>query len=116
EYVRGYSVARLRELAVQERLSSASRDRHHFHESLALLFEKVFTGHPAADTITSREALRDAPDEAAEAVKAVELPKDDGHERVRIEALKSRLFDPKSIKLVDQEITHPDTARRLDLR
>ncbi|MEU1789388.1 DNA methyltransferase [Streptomyces sparsogenes] len=120
EYVRGYSVARLRELAVQERLSSASRDRHHFHESLALLFEKVFTGHPQADTITSREAPRD------EAVKAVEPPEDDGHERVRIEALKSRLFDPQSIKLVDQVITHPDDitpdgtvsgpARRLDLR
>lgn len=111
EYVQGYSVARLRELAVQEKLSSASRDRHHFHDSLSLLFEKVFTGHPVADTITSREALRDVPDEADG------LSGDDGYEGVRIEALKSRLFDPTSIKLVDQVITHPDdTARRLDLR
>ncbi|MGW0333111.1 Eco57I restriction-modification methylase domain-containing protein [Streptomyces sp. NPDC003011] len=120
EYVQGYSVARLRELAVQEKLSSASRDRHHFHDSLALLFDKVFTGHPVADTITSREALRDLPDESAE------LSEDDGYEGVRIEALKSRLFDPASIKLVDQEITHPDdiapdgtiadSARCLDLR
>ncbi|MER6533415.1 DNA methyltransferase [Streptomyces sp900105755] len=120
EYVQGYSVARLRELAVQEKLSSTSRDRHHFHDSLALLFDKVFTGYPVADTITSREELREAADAAPE------LTEDDGYEGVRIEALKSRLFDPKSIQLVDQVITHPDdiapdgtipdTARRLDLR
>jgi hypothetical protein len=126
EYVRGYSVARLRELAVQEKLSSASRDRHHFHDSLALLFEKVFTGHPAADTITSREAVRSAEAETPEDTETPDLPEDDGYEGVRIEALKSRLFDPASIKLVDQEITHPDdiapdgtvpdTARCLDLR
>ncbi|WP_037856841.1 DNA methyltransferase [Streptomyces sp. NRRL S-31] len=120
EYVQGYSVARLRELAVQEKLSSASRDRHHFHDSLELLFRKVFEGHPVADTITSRDALHDLPAESAE------LSEDDGYEGVRIEALKSRLFDPKSIKLVDQVITHPDDIapdgtvtdqpRRLDLR
>ncbi|RZU25189.1 Eco57I restriction-modification methylase domain-containing protein [Streptomyces sp. BK239] len=113
EYVEGYSVARLRELVVQEKLSSASRDRHHFHDSLALLFDKVFTGHPVADTITSREAPRQDVTER----EAAELAEDDGYEGVRIEALKSRLFDPKSIKLVDQVITHPDDpARCLDLR
>ncbi|MEU1477980.1 DNA methyltransferase [Streptomyces sp. NPDC005760] len=113
EYVEGYSVARLRELVIQEKLSSASRDRHHFHDSLALLFEKVFTGHPVADTITSREAPRQDVTER----EVAELAEDDGYEGVRIEALKSRLFDPKSIKLVDQVITHPDDpARRLDLR
>ncbi|MFD9433048.1 Eco57I restriction-modification methylase domain-containing protein [Streptomyces sp. NPDC060002] len=126
EYASGYSVARLRELVVQEKLSSASRDRHHFHDSLALLFEKVFTGHPVADTVTSRKALPAATDS-----ETPELSEEDGYESVRIEALRSRLFDPKSIKLVDQEITHPDdlapddlapdgtapeTARRLDLR
>ncbi|MYT16625.1 hypothetical protein YWIDRAFT_06177 [Streptomyces sp. SceaMP-e96] len=125
EYVKGYSVARLRELAVQEKLSSTSRDRHHFHDSLDLLFKKVFTGHPVADTITSRDAVqrtdREAPD-----TETPHLSEDDGYEGVRIEALKSRLFDPASIKLVDQTITHPDdiapdgtvsaTARRLDLR
>ncbi|MBK3580363.1 hypothetical protein JHN63_42575, partial [Streptomyces sp. MBT65] len=121
EYVEGYSVARLRELVVQEKLSSASRDRHHFHDSLALLFEKVFTGHPVADTITSREALRSAgteqETETAELSELAVLAEDDGYEGIRIEALKSRLFDPKSIKLVDQVITHPDDpTRRLDLR
>ncbi|MFF0535090.1 Eco57I restriction-modification methylase domain-containing protein [Streptomyces coelicoflavus] len=127
EYVQGYSVARLRELAVQEKLSSTSRDRHHFHDSLALLFDKVFTGHPAADTVTSREAAAPgaaAPDDAGSASGG--LSEDDGYEGVRIEALKSRLFDPTSIKLVDQVITHPDDlapdgterdgARHLDLR
>ncbi|MFF9758824.1 MULTISPECIES: Eco57I restriction-modification methylase domain-containing protein [Streptomyces] len=128
EYVQGYSVARLRELAVQEKLSSTSRDRHHFHDSLALLFEKVFTGHPTADTITSREAAAAVTGAGGEApdVDAVELSEDDGYEGVRIEALKSRLFDPESIALVDQVIVHPDDkapdgtvregARRLDLR
>ncbi|RSN48681.1 restriction endonuclease [Streptomyces sp. WAC 04229] len=126
EYVHGYSVARLRELAVQEKLSSTSRDRYHFHDSLALLFEKVFTGHPVADTVTSREEAQERAGEAAPDAETPDLPDDDGYEGVRIEALKSRLFDPTSIRLVDQEITHPDDtapdgtvregARRLDLR
>ncbi|MCU8590521.1 MULTISPECIES: Eco57I restriction-modification methylase domain-containing protein [Streptomyces] len=126
EYVQGYSVARLRELVVQEKLSSTSRDRHHFHDSLALLFEKVFTGHPVADTVTSREAAVPNPASPGDAAPASGLSDDDGYEGVRIEALKSRLFDPTSIKLVDQVITHPDDldpdgtardgARRLDLR
>ncbi|MEW2048891.1 DNA methyltransferase [Streptomyces sp. NPDC005476] len=120
EYTSGYSVGRLRELVVQEKLSSASRDRHHFHDSLALLFEKVFTGHPVAETVTSREPVADPDGETPE------LAEDDGYAGVRIEALRSRLFDPKSIRLVDQKIVHPadiapdgtipDTARRLDLR
>ncbi|MET8134939.1 DNA methyltransferase [Streptomyces sp. NPDC005251] len=120
EYTSGYSVGRLRELVIQEKLSSASRDRHHFHDSLALLFEKVFTGHPVAETVVSREGL------ASLGSETPELAEDDGYAGVRIEALRSRLFDPESIKLVDQKIVHPDdiapdgtvpdTARRLDLR
>ncbi|MFF2363298.1 Eco57I restriction-modification methylase domain-containing protein [Streptomyces sp. NPDC058122] len=111
EYTSGYSVGRLRELVVQEKLSSASRDRHHFHDSLALLFEKVFTGHPVAETVVSREGLGSFDSETPE------LAEDDGYAGVRIEALRSRLFDPTSIKLVDQKIVHPaDPARRLDLR
>ncbi|WP_405790966.1 class I SAM-dependent DNA methyltransferase [Streptomyces sp. NBC_00029] len=102
EYATGYSVARLRELVVQEKLSSTSRDRYHFHESLALLFEKVFTGHPVANTVTSRDALRE---------EAPELVEDDGYEGIRIEALRSRLFDPASIGLVGQKIDYPDPVR-----
>ncbi|WP_093798528.1 Eco57I restriction-modification methylase domain-containing protein [Streptomyces sp. Wb2n-11] len=102
-YASGYSVARLRELVVQEKLSSASRDRFHFHESLSLLFEKVFSGHPVANTVTDRSApVEEAP----------ELAEDDGHESVRIEALRSRLFDPTSIKLVGQRIDYPEPTRR----
>ncbi|MFE9480995.1 Eco57I restriction-modification methylase domain-containing protein [Streptomyces spororaveus] len=102
EYATGYSVARLRELVVQEKLSSTSRDRFHFHDSLALLFEKVFTGHPVANTVTSRDALRE---------EAPELVEDDGYEGIRIEALRSRLFDPASIGLVGQKIDYPDPVR-----
>ncbi|MEV6696559.1 DNA methyltransferase [Streptomyces sp. NPDC051453] len=101
-YATGYSVARLREFVVQEKLGSASRDRFHFHESLALLFKKVFTGHPVTNTVTDRSApVEEAP----------ELAEDDGHESVRIEALRSRLFDPESIKLVGQSIPYPHPAR-----
>ncbi|THA63224.1 class I SAM-dependent DNA methyltransferase [Streptomyces sp. A0958] len=102
-YASGYSVARLRELVVQEKLGSASRDGFHFHESLSLLFEKVFNGHPVANTVTDRSApVEEAP----------ELAEDDGHESVRIEALRSRLFDPTSIKLVGQRIDYPEPTRR----
>lgn len=120
EYASGYSVARLRELVVQEKLSSASRDRYHFHDSLDLLFKKVFTGHPVADTLTTRDTA-EVHERGAEA-----LAEDDGYEGVRIEALRSRLFDPASIRLVDEVIVHPDDldpegrpqegARTLDLR
>ncbi|GAA2931730.1 Eco57I restriction-modification methylase domain-containing protein [Kitasatospora cinereorecta] len=102
-YASGYSVARLRELVVQEKLGSASRDGFHFHESLSLLFDKVFSGHPVANTVTDRSApVEEAP----------ELAEDDGHESVRIEALRSRLFDPASIKLVGQRIDYPEPTRR----
>ncbi|MCX5375848.1 DNA methyltransferase [Streptomyces sp. NBC_00091] len=116
EYATGYSVARLRELVVQEKLGSGSRHGHHFHESLALLFEKVFTGHPVADTVTSRDTVRE---------EAPALAEDDGYEGVRIEALRSRLFDPESIHLVGKKIAYPygerpdgspAPARPLDLR
>ncbi|MEU8593773.1 Eco57I restriction-modification methylase domain-containing protein [Streptomyces anulatus] len=113
EYAAGYSVARLRELVVQEKLSSASRDRHHFHESLALLFEKVYEGHPTADTLTSRKA----PAPAGAPVETDDPPAlsaDDGYADVRIEALRSRLFDPAKIKLVGRVIDPPPSATAPD--
>ncbi|MFD5929454.1 Eco57I restriction-modification methylase domain-containing protein [Streptomyces sp. NPDC060333] len=102
EYATGYSVARLRDLVVQEKLSSGTRGGFHFHDSLALLFDKVFTGHPTANTVTSRDAVRE------------ELPvleEDDGHEGIRIEALRSRLFDPQSIRLVGERVDYPFSER-----
>lgn len=119
EYRQGYSVARLRELVVPKELTGHhARTGYHFHESLDLLFEKVYTGHPVADTLSTREAATTTPE-----VEAVELATDDGHINVRIEALRSRLFDPKSIRLVGRKVpwpahsSEPGTARRpLDLR
>ncbi|MGW6864633.1 Eco57I restriction-modification methylase domain-containing protein [Streptomyces sp. NPDC054901] len=113
EYATGYSVARLRELAVREKLPTSSRDGFHFHESLALLFEKVFTGHPVADTVRSRDELvavrqRHAAASAASATGDEEtLTEDDGFEGIRIEALRSKLFDPESVRLVGRCIAYP---------
>ncbi|MFC8228407.1 Eco57I restriction-modification methylase domain-containing protein [Streptomyces sp. NPDC057287] len=105
-YATGYSIARLRELVVQEKLGSRAKLGYHFHESLALLFDKVFHGHPTADTLTTRDAA-----ERARAQQEPELLPDDGNDGLRIEALRSRLFDPASIKLVGQCVTHPDARR-----
>ncbi|WP_406127237.1 class I SAM-dependent DNA methyltransferase [Streptomyces canus] len=136
EYVTGYSVARLRELVAQEKLGSASRRGHHFHDSLALLFDKVFTGHPVADTVKDRTTLSAASAAVTESTEPVagstpdpdsqpRLAEDDGHAAVRIEALRSRLFDPESIRLVGQKIAYPTAtlpdsspapAKSLDLR
>ncbi|GAA2963140.1 Eco57I restriction-modification methylase domain-containing protein [Streptomyces enissocaesilis] len=112
EYATGYSVARLRELVVREKLPTSSHRGYHFHESLALLFEKVFSGHPVADTVRSREELATAtsPELVASAERA-KLAQDDGGEGVRIEALRSKLFDPESIKLVGQCLTYPYPSR-----
>ncbi|MGE7434793.1 Eco57I restriction-modification methylase domain-containing protein [Kitasatospora sp. NPDC001175] len=114
EYVTGYSVSRLRELVIPEKLTdSRARRGHHFHDSLALLFDKVFTGHPVAETVSTRDAVG--------AGEATELSGDDGQEGVRIEALRSRLFDPVSIRLVGQKLSAPshgvgDGPKTLDLR
>ncbi|WP_329054186.1 class I SAM-dependent DNA methyltransferase [Streptomyces violaceus] len=141
EYAAGYSVARLRDLvAEREKLPSTAREGHHFHSSLALLFEKVYEGFPTADVITSREQLT-APGapvsdalpsagsagsgESGELVddETVALAEDDGYAGVRIEALRSRLFDPAKIKLIGRVIDPPrPTAldgthmEKLDLR
>ncbi|MFD7453078.1 Eco57I restriction-modification methylase domain-containing protein [Kitasatospora sp. NPDC059827] len=114
EYVTGYSVSRLRELVIPEKLTdSRARRGHHFHDSLALLFDKVFMGHPVAETVSTRDAL--------DRVEAAEISGDDGQEGVRIEALRSRLFDPMSIRLVGQKLSAPshgagDSPEMLDLR
>ncbi|MFJ6465407.1 Eco57I restriction-modification methylase domain-containing protein [Streptomyces sp. NPDC091387] len=107
EYATGYSVARLRELVVREKLPTSSRGGLHFHKSLALLFEKVFSGHPVADTVRSREELAAKRAEHVASAERAKLVADDGGEGVRIEALRSKLFDPESIKLVGQCIAYP---------
>ncbi|WP_405408542.1 Eco57I restriction-modification methylase domain-containing protein [Streptomyces decoyicus] len=104
-YESGYSVARLRELVVPEKLGSASRRGHHFHESLALLFDRVYHGHPLAGTVTDRASA------SVLAEEAPTLAEDDGRDNVRIEALRSRLFDPESIKLVGRCVPYPDRVR-----
>lgn len=104
-YAAGYSVARLRELVVPEKLGSASRRGHHFHESLALLFDRVYHGHPLAGTVTDRSSA------SVLAEEAPALADDDGHDDVRVEALRSRLFDPESIKLVGRCVPYPDRVR-----
>ncbi|WP_460106621.1 Eco57I restriction-modification methylase domain-containing protein [Streptomyces sp. YKOK-J1] len=104
-YAAGYSVARLRELVVPEKLGSASRRGHHFHESLALLFDRVYHGHPLAGTVTDRASA------SVLAEEAPALADDDGHDDVRVEALRSRLFDPESIKLVGRCVPYPDRVR-----
>ncbi|MER5687660.1 DNA methyltransferase [Streptomyces sp. NPDC002205] len=112
EYATGYSIARLRELVVPEKLGSTSRKGRHFHESLALLFDKVYTGHPKAETVTDRSAITREADRVEES-EAARHTEDDGYEGVRIEALRSTLFDPKSILLVGRKIPYPG-ATRLD--
>ncbi|MGW2317377.1 Eco57I restriction-modification methylase domain-containing protein [Streptomyces sp. NPDC001680] len=107
EYAAGYSVARLRELAVREKLPTSSRDRFHFHESLELLFEKVFTGHPVADTVRSREELATSRPGHGSAAESAMLAEDDGGKGIRIEALRSKLFDPGSIRLVGRRLVYP---------
>ncbi|MER5403126.1 DNA methyltransferase [Streptomyces sp. NPDC002769] len=121
EYAAGYSVARLRDLVEREKLPGTARTGHHFHKSLALLFEKVYEGYPTADVITSREQLTSPAAQMADALPSIEpaesgevgddetiaLPEDDGYAGVRIEALRSRLFDPAKIKLIGQVIDPP---------
>lgn len=57
-YVAGYSVTRLRELVIPDKLTGThARQGHHFHDSLALLFDKVYEGHPKAETVSDRDSV-----------------------------------------------------------
>ncbi|MBE1532604.1 Eco57I restriction-modification methylase domain-containing protein [Actinomadura algeriensis] len=93
DYVRGYSLARLGDLVVRDLVSEQSRASTHLYESLDLLFRMVNDGHNA----------RNGHDDES-----------DG-EGLRFEPLRSKLFEPDSIKLIGS-ISVDDDERPIDTR
>ena len=80
EYEAGYGLGRLREL-VQVELSQDGESRRHFYDSLAVLFDRVDSGHHArADTVTDES-----------------LP-----QGLTFNALRADLFAPAAVALIDE--------------
>ncbi|MFV2172550.1 class I SAM-dependent DNA methyltransferase [Actinomadura sp. LOL_016] len=93
DYVRGYSLARLGDLVVRDLVSEQSRTSFHLHESLNLLFRMVNDGH----------RVRNGHDDES------------GGEGLRFEPLRSKLFEPDSIKLIGS-VSLDDDERPIDTR
>jgi hypothetical protein len=91
DYTAGYSLDRLRELALTQLTTEKARNGTHIHESLQLLFRLVNEGYHD-DTMqgTQGEIVFDAPDVTG------------ADDRLVFRALHSELFDEKSTELLDR--------------
>ncbi|MFV2197730.1 Eco57I restriction-modification methylase domain-containing protein [Nocardiopsis sp. LOL_012] len=107
-YVRGYSMARLGDLVVNDLVGEEARRSTHLYQSLDLLFRMVNEGHNPRGRMLSGEEAR------AEGVSE--------GEGLRFEPLRADLFDPQRTRLIGRSLIHPDDdpdepdARRLDTR
>lgn len=98
DYVAGYSMQRLGELAARRLIGEEARTGFHLYESLDLLFRMVNNGHRARGN-ASTEGLSEG----------------DG---LRFESLKADLFEPSKTRLIGRipELRDDDDAPRLDTR
>ncbi|CAL9387875.1 hypothetical protein SUDANB121_01203 [Nocardiopsis dassonvillei] len=91
-YVRGYSMARLGDLVVNDLQGEEARLSTHLYESLDLLFRMVNEGHNQRGYVLSEE-------------EAAGLSEGEG---LRFEPLKADLFDPARTHLIGKSLVHPD--------
>ncbi|WP_021591481.1 hypothetical protein [Actinomadura welshii] len=95
DYLKGYSLARLGDLVVNDLSSEEARNSFHLYESLDLLFRMVNKGYRVR---TSRH--EDGPD----------------GEGLRFEPLRSDLFEPESVKLIGSILLDDEDDRVMDTR
>jgi hypothetical protein len=91
-YVRGYSMARLGDLVVNDLVGEEARNSTHLYQSLDLLFRMVNEGHNPRGHVLDQE-------------EAVGLSEGDG---LRFEPLRADLFDPERTRLIGRRLPHPD--------
>ncbi|PDP84550.1 restriction endonuclease [Glycomyces fuscus] len=91
-YVRGYSMARLGDLVVNDLVGEEARNSTHLYQSLDLLFRMVNEGHNPRGHVLDRE-------------EAEGLSEGDG---LRFEPLRADLFDPERTRLIGTRLPHPD--------
>jgi hypothetical protein len=98
DYVAGYSMQRLGELAARRLIGEEARTGFHLYESLDLLFRMVNNGHRARGN-ASAEGLSEG-------------------EGIRFESLKADLFDPSKTRLIGRipDPRYDDEVSRLDTR
>lgn len=102
DYMDGYSLARLGEIASRRLIGEQAERRFHFYESLNLLFRMVNLGHYPRGPMPVGE-------------------KESEGEGIRFELLKSDLFLPEKTRLIGS-VVHPDydedepSAPRIDTR
>ncbi len=91
-YVRGYSMARLGDLVVNDLVGEEARGSTHLYQSLDLLFRMVNEGHNPRGHVLEQE-------------EAEGLSEGDG---LRFEPLRADLFDPERTRLIGRQLPHPD--------
>lgn len=91
-YVRGYSMARLGDLVVNDLVGEEARNSTHLYQSLDLLFRMVNEGHNPRGHVLEQE-------------EAEGLSEGDG---LRFEPLRADLFDPERTRLIGTRLPHPD--------
>ncbi|QUX31193.1 class I SAM-dependent DNA methyltransferase [Nocardiopsis akebiae] len=91
-YVRGYSMARLGDLVVNDLVGEEARGSTHLYQSLDLLFRMVNEGHNPRGHVLEQE-------------EAEGLSEGDG---LRFEPLRADLFDPERTRLIGTRLPHPD--------
>lgn len=91
-YVRGYSMARLGDLVVNDLVGEEARGSTHLYQSLDLLFRMVNEGHNPRGHVLDEE-------------EAEGLSEGDG---LRFEPLRADLFDPERTRLIGDRLPHPD--------
>ncbi|MFE6449314.1 Eco57I restriction-modification methylase domain-containing protein [Nocardiopsis dassonvillei] len=91
-YVRGYSMARLGDLVVNDLVGEEARNSTHLYQSLDLLFRMVNEGHNPRGHVLDQE-------------EAEGLSEGDG---LRFEPLRADLFDPERTRLIGTRLPHPD--------
>jgi hypothetical protein len=86
EYRKGYSLESLRDLEIIQLTTDESKNGFYLHESISLLFELLYDGHPKKGIVENLDLYAVGTD----------------HHTFRIAPLRSHLFDPKWTPLLNK--------------
>ncbi len=95
EYLKGYSLERLRDLELVNLTTEEAKNGFYIHHSVEKLFSLIFNGYPEVDT--NGQAHRDNGQTTADFGEEDDDPQ---HHTFRIEPLRSHLFDPERTPLL----------------
>jgi hypothetical protein len=112
EYLKGYSLERLRDLELVELTTEESKNGYYIHHSLRRLFSLIFNGYPEVESRQpSGQAHRTNGQTTADF--GDEDEPDPTHNTFRIEPLRSHLFDPERTPLLRKVKFRNETLQKV---